>query len=99
MRSRNFWLSREVFLSVAFVALLATPVIVFGGSKVIYVDKDASGSEEGTSSKPYHTISKALKNAKSGTEVHVRKGKYEENITIPKGVKIFGDKRDTTTIK
>ena len=94
MEMRKSWLSREVILAFAFTVLVAVPVIVLGGSKQVYVDKDAKGSEEGTSNHPYHSISKALKNAKEGTDVHVAKGTYKENITVPKGVKLFGKKKD-----
>ncbi len=94
MSSRNFWLSKEVILGFSFAVLIAVPVIVFGGSKQIYVDKNAHGSEEGTTNHPYHSISKALKNAKEGTDVHISKGTYKENITLPKGVKLFGKKKD-----
>lgn len=101
MRMRNFWLSKEVFFSLVLGLLLIVPVFVFGGSKVVYVDNDAKGEEEGTASRPYHSISKALKKAKGGTEVLVKNGTYEENITIPKGVKVFGasEKRDKVIIK
>ena len=101
MQMRSFWLSKEVFIGLIFGLLLAVPVFVFGGSKVVYVDNDAKGDEEGTASRPYHSISKALKNAKGGTEVRVKNGTYEENITIPKGVKLFGDseKRDKVIIE
>ncbi|MDP3957332.1 MAG: right-handed parallel beta-helix repeat-containing protein [bacterium] len=101
MQSRNFWLSREVILGLAFGILLVVPVFVFGGSQTIYVDKDASGSENGTVARPYHSISKALKNADGGTEVRVKNGTYKENITIPKGVDVVGDskKRDKVVIE
>lgn len=101
MQVRKFWLSREVFIGLAFGLLLAAPVFVFGGSKTVYVDKDASGSEDGTVAHPYSTISKALKNADKGTEVRVKNGTYKENITIPKGVDVLGDsgKRDKVTIE
>lgn len=101
MQSRNFWLSREVILGLAFGLVLVVPVFVFGGSQTLYVDKDGSGSENGTSSHPYHTISKALKNADGGTEVRIKNGTYKENITIPKGVKVLGDskKRDKVVIE
>ncbi len=93
MPSRDFWFSKEVFAGLALAALLAAPVFVFGGSKEIFVDKDASGAEEGTAAHPYHTISNALKNAKSGTKVRVKNGTYKENITIPKGVDVVGDNK------
>ncbi len=94
MQVRNFWLKREVILGFAFTFLIAAPLIVFGGSKQVYVDKDAKGSEEGTSNHPYRSIGKALKNAKEGTDIHIAKGTYKENITLPKGVKLFGKKKD-----
>jgi len=101
MQSRNFWLSKEVFIGLAFGLLVAVPVFVFGSSKVIFVDKNANGSEEGTSEHPYQSISKALDHAKGGTEVRVKNGDYKENITIPKDVKIVGDSenRDKVIIK
>ncbi len=101
MKSRNFWLSKEVFLGLALMVVLVVPVYVFGGSKVIFVDKNAKGSEKGTYSQPYHTIERALKHAKEGTEVRVKKGTYEENITLPEDVKLVSDKeeRDAVTIK
>jgi hypothetical protein len=94
MQSRNFWLSREVLICLAVFALVAIPAVVFGGSKTVFVDKDASGSEDGTSSHPYHSIGKALDHVKDGTEVHVAKGTYKENITLPKGIKLIGKKKD-----
>lgn len=101
MSSRNFWLSREVFLGAVFLFLIAAPMIVFGSHNVIFVDKDATGSENGTFDRPYHTISKALKNAENGDEVRIKNGEYKENITIPKDVKLVGDseKRSKVTIK
>lgn len=101
MRSRNFWLSKEVFLGLVLTSLIAVPVFVFGGSKTIVVDKDASGSEDGSSKHPYHTISKALDNAQNGTVVRVKNGTYKENVTVPKGVELRSDafKRDAVTIE
>lgn len=94
MQNRHFWLSKEVLIGLAFGLLVAVPVFVFGSTKTIYVDKDASGSEDGTSGHPYKSISDALDHANDGTEVFVAKGAYKENITLPKGVKLIGKKSD-----
>lgn len=94
MQARKFWLSKEVILGFFLTVFIVVPAVVFGGNKQIYVDKDAKGSEEGTANHPYHSISKALKNAQSGTNVNVAKGTYRENITIPKGVALVGKKKD-----
>lgn len=101
MKSREFWFSREVLAGLALVAFLAVPVFVLGGSKEIFVDKDATGTEEGTASHPFHTISEALKKAKEGTKVRVKNGTYKENITIPKGVDVVGEseKREKVIIE
>lgn len=101
MYSRNFWLSKEVFMGLAVALIVAVPVFAFGSSKVVFVDKDANGSEEGTSAHPYQSISKALNHVKGGTEVRIKNGEYKENITIPKDVKIVGDsnKREKVVIK
>lgn len=94
MKVRNFWLSKEVLLGSLFAIFLVVPIIALGNSKQIFVDKDAKGNENGTASHPYHSISRALKEAKSGTEVFIAKGTYKENITIPKNVELFGVKKD-----
>ncbi len=94
MQMHHFRLSREVILGFSLAALLVAPMVVFGGAKEVYVDKGANGSEEGTSNHPYQSISKALKNAKEGTNVHIAKGTYKENITVPKGVNLFGKKKE-----
>jgi hypothetical protein len=94
MKMRNFFRSREVILSAVFAVLLIAPFIVLGDNNVIIVDKDNKGSEDGSADHPYRSLGKALKNAKPGTEVHVRTGTYKENITIPKDVKVIGRKKD-----
>ncbi len=101
MNIRNFLLSREVFVSLFFFCIIAVPMVVFGGAKVVFVDKSATGIEDGTSEHPYQSISKALDNIKKGTEVRIKNGEYKENITIPKDVKLVGDseKRDKVIIK
>lgn len=101
MKNRNFWFSREVLAGLALAVLLVVPVFVFGGADEIFVDKDAKGEEKGTESKPFHTVSEALKKADSGTIVRVKNGTYKENITIPKGVDVVSDsaKREKVIIE
>lgn len=94
MNMRRFLQSRGAILSAVFAVLFIAPVMAFGGSKTIFVDQDNKGSEDGSANHPYQTLGKALKNAKKGTEIHVRSGTYKENITIPKEVKVLGRKKD-----
>ena len=85
----------------ALIVLIVAPAVAFGGKKVIYVDGDAKGNADGSAAHPYKTIGKALSKAKSGNEVRIKNGEYKENITIPKNVKVVGDreKRDKVIIK
>jgi len=94
MLQRSFWLSKEVFVGFFLVCVIALPVFVFGSTKAVFVDKDASGAEDGTSQHPYHSISDALDHVKNGTEVYVAKGTYRENVTLSKGVKLIGKDGD-----
>jgi len=80
-------------LAVAFFALILGPVVVLGGSKSIYVDKDNKGSQDGSKDHPYSTIGKAVKKAKGSTVIYVAKGTYKENITLPKNTKLVGGKK------
>lgn len=90
----------EVGISVLMVAAVALPFLGFarGGDK-IYVDKNASGTQDGSSKHPYKTIWQGLDKAKSGDEVVVAKGTYSERVTLPKGVKLSGAGKGKTTIK
>lgn len=94
MQVPKFWLSREVILGFALTLFIIVPVVVFGGNDDIYVDEEFDGTPTGSELHPYRTISEALKHADEGTSVHIAKGKYNENITIPKDVKLFGRKAD-----
>lgn len=100
MRFSNIWQNRSIIWGVLGIALVVAPFVVFGGGKTIYVDKSSSGSEDGSKSHPFQSISDALDHAKSGDQVAVAKGTYKENVTIPKEVWLRGEKsnRDDVTI-
>lgn len=97
----RFLTQKTGIFSLLAAILLIAPVFAFGGGKTIYVDKNANGSEEGTSAHSYHTIDRALDHAKSGDTVRVKSGTYKENIEIPSGVALRSDsfKTDAVTIK
>ncbi|QQS61402.1 MAG: right-handed parallel beta-helix repeat-containing protein [Candidatus Moraniibacteriota bacterium] len=87
----------------AFMAIvLAIPFLAIGDSyKELYVDKNASGTENGSKNHPFKTISQAIEQVKDndGTKIYVAKGKYEENINIPEDAQIIGAGSSETTIK
>lgn len=82
------------------MAAIVLPFFGFarGGDK-IYVNEDASGTQNGSSSHPYKTIWQGLDKAHDGDEVIVAKGTYKERVTIPKGVKLSGAGKGKTIIK
>lgn len=94
---RKKWFLGGVVIAVLFA--IAFPFIsVEAGRDKLYVDRDASGTQDGSSSHPYKTIWQALDKADSGTDIFVAKGKYKENITIGKDVRIYGAGKDKTII-
>ncbi len=69
-------------------------------SDLIYVDDDASGTEDGSSSHPFEKIQDAIDEARDeNKDVYVRKGDYEENLKLWEGVELQGSDRDDVEIK
>jgi len=100
LKNRLFRGKLEVIGSLVLIALFVIPLLSFaGGRKDIYVSANAKGIEDGSAKHPYRTISEALVHADKKTDVHVLKGSYEDNIEIPKGVRIFGSGSDDVTIR
>ncbi len=91
---------KEIAGAMLLLAIFILPVIsLAGGNDKIYVDDNASGKQTGSSTHPFKTISAALEEADKHSEIHVRPGTYRENITIPKGVEVFGSDRDEVIIE
>ncbi len=99
-KTRENNLFQEGIMGMFLLMLVVAPFVSFaGGAHKIYVDEHASGSENGSSAHPYHTISEALKHADSGDEIHILPGEYEDNLDIPKGVEIYGSGKDKVIIE
>lgn len=90
---------KEVIASLLLLAILILPVFSFAGTSKIYVDKDASGKQDGSLKNPYKTITQALKKANDNDEVHIASGTYRENIEIPSEVKVYGSDKDKVIIE
>ena len=60
-------------------------------SGYVWVDGSASGQEQGTEAKPYHTIQGGIDNASSGQAVKVLAGTYSESLTMADGVHLVSD--------
>ncbi len=89
----------SVFL-VGLVLFVAVPFMTFSSHKKdLYVNADASGMEDGSKEHPYQKIWSAIDKADTKTAIHVSNGEYEENITLKKGIKLFGEDKDKTIIK
>lgn len=90
---------REIAGSILLMAIFILPFFTFAKDKKMFVDANASGSEDGSSKHPYKTITEALKHASENTTIDVAKGTYKENIEIPSGVTIAGSERDEVIIE
>ena len=87
------------------IALTVAGAVVFpfvnvdAGRDQLYVDNSYKGDQEdGSASKPYRKISKALDKADGDTDIHIAAGTYKENIKIPKNVKLFGNDKGKVII-
>jgi hypothetical protein len=90
----------EIIASLTLVVCGIIPALGFASSgSDIYVDDSANGTQNGSVSHPYKTISEALKHADEGDDIHVAAGIYKDNIEIPEGVDVFGDSAKSVTIK
>jgi hypothetical protein len=83
------------------VAILAVaPFLVASSHKSkLYVNDNASGTQDGSVSHPFKTIKKALDKADGKTEIHVSNGSYKENIVLKKNVELYGESEDGVVIK
>jgi len=94
-------LTKKIGTVMLIVALLF-PSVSFAGTKDIYVNAEASGTQDGSASHPHKTIWEAIKDAKKTdkkVDIHIAEGTYKENIVVPKNTKIFGSGTDKVTIK
>ncbi|NTW45491.1 MAG: DUF1565 domain-containing protein [Candidatus Moranbacteria bacterium] len=89
---------KYAILAVVLAMIVLVPAVVFGSSRTIHVDDDADGTQDGSYSHPYRKIGDALKHAEEGDEVYVHNGTYDENVTIPKGVKVKGNYKDRSKV-
>lgn len=89
----------EVAGALTLMALFALPFLLFAGSDKIYVDDGASGTQNGSSSHPYKTITEALEHAGDGDEIHIANGEYKENIHLRDGRELYGESKDGVIIK
>jgi hypothetical protein len=87
-----------IFASVIFAVAVPGFVISSHTTKV-YVDDDASGAQDGSSSHPYKTIKQAMDAVSKNSEIHISKGTYVENVNLKKGVEIFGESKSGVVIK
>lgn len=82
------------------VILIALPMFAFSSrTHKIYVDNNASGTQDGSKDHPYKTISKAISESDGKTEIHVDSGIYKENITLKSDMKLFGEDKNDTIIE
>lgn len=96
-----YWTSGAKYLFAGLLLVLVSlPLISFGGStQKLYVDPKADGEQDGSSNRPYKTIEQAMAKADESTEIYLTPGTYVENITIERGVEVYGGDPKKVTIK
>lgn len=85
--------------SLLLLAIFVAPFFTFAKSEKIYVDDNASGTEDGSQAHPYKTIKSALKHADDGDKVIVKPGTYKENVEVPEEVKLIGESNSKVIIE
>lgn len=91
---------KSVKLALISLLVVLLPVFAFSSRKhKIFVDARATGSQTGSTDKPFKTIAQAMKEADEKSEIHVANGTYKENIIIKEGVEIFGESASKVIIE
>lgn len=94
--SRRF---QEIASGMVVLAVFVLPAFVWAGdTKKVYIDAQASGTQDGSMKHPYKTITEGLKHVGNDDELHVANGTYNENIEIPYSVKMYGADEEKTII-
>jgi len=96
---KRFLSVRPVFWAAAVVFFL--PFFAIGdGPDRLYVDADASGTQDGSKDHPFETISQAIDRVddNDGTKIYVAEGEYEDNFNIPEDAQVIGAGADETII-
>lgn len=89
----------EFLGAILLLAAFIIPALSFASNKTkLYVNASVLNSGDGSTARPYKTISQALAAAPKNTEIHVANGIYIENIVIPEDVSIFGENKDSVRI-
>lgn len=80
-----------------FIFLITAVFSAQAASYDAYVDAGYSGDEEGSEEKPFDTISEAVE---SGAEkIFVKKGKYDEKVSLKKSTRLYGKDKKSVIIK
>ena len=88
-----------VLLGLIILCVLFQYEFAIAESYDLYVDKNYSGDEEGTSAKPYKKIADALDKADKGDKIYIKNGTYEEALVLGEGIGLYGQEKSKTIIK
>lgn len=88
---------RKIFLLA--IGLLFWGNIAGAASYDFYVDDSCGDEREGSEDKPFCDIADALEKAGSGDKIYVKDGTYKENVSLPKGVELFGKSENRVVIQ
>ena len=88
-------------VAVVLAVFAVVPFLAFSSdSRKIFVDPNASGNQDGSSSHPFRTIAQAMEKAdKRKNKIILAKGVYKENVELKKEVNLIGKGRDKSIIE
>lgn len=96
---------RKLFMISALVSFFLGINLFFSSSLThaetyaFYVDESYGMEGDGSRDKPFKKIGEAVKKAKAGDKIFIKKGQYDESFVVPGKVGIYGESRDGVVIK
>ena len=99
MKSRKLKNILICLIAFLFIGSTIIPIISSEDRDILYVDDDNSnGPWDGSQQHPFQFIQEAITAAKTGDEIFVYNGFYQENIIVEVSVSIIGEQKNTTIV-
>ena len=99
MKNNRFQIVLSYLIVFLFIGSTIIPTISSEDGDILYVDDDnKNGPWDGSQQHPFQFIQEAVTAAKTGDEIFVYNGFYQENIIVEVSVSIIGEQKNTTIV-